>query len=58
VLAGDGDVGGRIGEFHYIGAILDTSGAAPVVIKSLVLPSTNGKDRRAEQAITNAMARP
>ncbi len=42
-------------EFDYIdiGAILDTSGAVPVVIKSLIFPTTAGvgKDWQAERAV-------
>src|SRR5882672_7638759 len=44
-------------EFDYIdiGAILDTSGAVPVVIKSLIFPTGAGvgKDWKAERAIAN-----
>jgi ethanolamine utilization protein EutA len=44
-------------EFDYIdiGGILDTSGAVPVVIKSLIFPTTAGvgKDWKAERAIAN-----
>jgi ethanolamine utilization protein EutA len=47
-------------EFDYIdiGAILDTSGAVPVVIKSLIFPTSAGlgKDWQAERAVT-AVAR-
>jgi ethanolamine utilization protein EutA len=43
-------------EFDYIdiGAILDTSGAVPVVIKSLIFPTSAGvgKDWKAERAVT------
>jgi ethanolamine utilization protein EutA len=42
-------------EFDYIdiGAILDTSGAVPVVIKSLIFPTSAGlgKDWQAERAV-------
>jgi len=45
-------------EFDYIdiGAILDTSGAVPVVIKSLIFPTTAGvgKDWQAERAVAAA----
>ncbi len=45
-------------DFDYIdiGAILDTSGAVPVVIKSLIFPSSAGlgKDWQAERAIARA----
>jgi ethanolamine utilization protein EutA len=44
-------------EFDYIdiGAILDTSGAVPVVIKSLIFPTTAGvgKDWKAERTIAS-----
>src|ERR1700722_12476173 len=47
-------------EFDYvdIGAILDTSGAVPVVIKSLIFPTTAGvgKDWKAERTIAAADA--
>jgi ethanolamine utilization protein EutA len=47
-------------EFDYIdiGAILDTSGAVPVVIKSLIFPSSAGlgKDWEAERAISSVAA--
>jgi ethanolamine utilization protein EutA len=47
-------------EFDYIdiGAILDTSGAVPVVIKSLIFPTTAGlgKDWQAERAEQAAVA--
>jgi len=45
-------------EFDYIdiGSILDTSGAVPVVIKSLVFPSTAGvgRDWQSERAVASA----
>ncbi len=45
-------------EFDYIdiGAILDTSGAVPVVIKSLIFPTSAGvgKDWEAERALSSA----
>jgi ethanolamine utilization protein EutA len=45
-------------EFDYIdiGAILDTSGAVPVVIKSLIFPTSAGvgKDWEAERALSGA----
>ena len=45
-------------EFDYIdiGAILDTSGAVPVVIKSLIFPTSAGvgKDWEAERAVASA----
>jgi ethanolamine utilization protein EutA len=45
-------------EFDYIdiGAILDTSGAVPVVIKSLIFPTTAGVGRewKAERAVVSA----
>jgi ethanolamine utilization protein EutA len=47
-------------EFDYIdiGAILDTSGAVPVVIKSLIFPTTAGvgKDWKAERTVAAADA--
>jgi ethanolamine utilization protein EutA len=47
-------------EFDYIdiGAILDTSGAVPVVIKSLIFPTTAGvgKDWQAERAVSPVAA--
>jgi ethanolamine utilization protein EutA len=47
-------------EFDYIdiGAILDTSGAVPVVIKSLIFPTTAGvgKDWKAERTVAPAAA--
>jgi len=47
-------------EFDYIdiGAILDTSGAVPVVIKSLIFPTSAGlgKDWEAERAISSIAA--
>ena len=47
-------------EFDYIdiGAILDTSGAVPVVIKSLIFPTSSGlgKDWKAERAVAPAAA--
>jgi len=47
-------------EFDYIdiGAILDTSGAVPVVIKSLIFPTTAGvgKDWKAERTVAAAGA--
>jgi ethanolamine utilization protein EutA len=47
-------------EFDYIdiGAILDTSGAVPVVIKSLIFPTTAGlgKDWQAERATSSIAA--
>jgi ethanolamine utilization protein EutA len=47
-------------EFDYIdiGAILDTSGAVPVVIKSLIFPTSAGvgKDWKAERTVTPAAA--
>ena len=47
-------------EFDYIdiGAILDTSGAVPVVIKSLIFPTGTGlgKDWRAERAVSAIVA--
>ncbi len=47
-------------EFDYIdiGAILDTSGAVPVVIKSLIFPTSAGvgKDWEAERAVASATA--
>jgi ethanolamine utilization protein EutA len=49
-------------EFDYvdIGAILDTSGAVPVVIKSLIFPTTAGvgKDWEAERAVAAVAAAP
>jgi ethanolamine utilization protein EutA len=47
-------------EFDYIdiGAILDTSGAVPVVIKSLIFPTSAGlgRDWQAERAGATATA--
>jgi ethanolamine utilization protein EutA len=47
-------------EFDYIdiGAILDTSGAVPVVIKSLIFPTSAGvgKDWKAERTVAPATA--
>ena len=47
-------------EFDYIdiGAILDTSGAVPVVIKSLIFPTSAGlgKDWQAERAVASVAA--
>jgi ethanolamine utilization protein EutA len=47
-------------EFDYIdiGAILDTSGAVPVVIKSLIFPTTAGvgKDWKAERTLSTVAA--
>jgi ethanolamine utilization protein EutA len=47
-------------EFDYIdiGAILDTSGAVPVVIKSLIFPTSAGvgKDWQAERAVSSVTA--
>jgi ethanolamine utilization protein EutA len=47
-------------EFDYIdiGAILDTSGAVPVVIKSLIFPTSAGlgTDWEAERAISRTAA--
>jgi len=47
-------------EFDYIdiGAILDTSGAVPVVIKSLIFPTSAGvgKDWKAERSVARAAA--
>jgi ethanolamine utilization protein EutA len=47
-------------EFDYvdIGAILDTSGAVPVVIKSLIFPTTAGvgKDWQVDRTVTNIAA--
>ena len=47
-------------EFDYIdiGAILDTSGAVPVVIKSLIFPTSAGvgKDWKAERTVAPAAA--
>jgi ethanolamine utilization protein EutA len=49
-------------EFDYIdiGAILDTSGAVPVVIKSLIFPTSAGlgKDWQAERAVAPVAATP
>jgi ethanolamine utilization protein EutA len=49
-------------EFDYIdiGSILDTSGAVPVVIKSLIFPTTAGlgKNWQAERAISPVAAAP